>query len=94
MEDQWSVPGDQAPDERPAHDRGRDVRLVAGGVVLVLLVWFAVANLQDVKIRFWVTTTAAPLIVVVALSGFLGAAAFGLWTRLRRRRRAGGADRP
>lgn len=94
MGDQWSVPSDQPPSERPRHDRGRDVRLVAAGVMLVLLVWFAVANFQDVQIRFWVTTTAAPLIVVIVISGFLGAAAAGLWTRLRRRRRAGSSDQP
>jgi uncharacterized integral membrane protein len=64
---------------------------VLTGIALVLLVWFAVVNLQEVRIRFWLTTTAAPLIVVILISGVLGAAVSGLWAR-RRRRRTSGAD--
>lgn len=94
MGDQWTKAGAQPPDEeQPRRDRAREVRLVLAGVTLVLLVWFAVANLQDVKIRFWVTTASAPLIVVIVISGFLGAAVSALWAHLRRRRRAGG-DHP
>jgi uncharacterized integral membrane protein len=93
--DQWAAPDAEPPsDERPGRDRRRDVRLVVTGVALVLLVWFAAANFQDVQIHFWVTTKAAPLIVVVAISGFLGASAAGLWSRLRRRRRSADATRP
>lgn len=64
----------------------RIARLVVGGVVLAVLVWFAFANLQGVPIHFWVVTRTAPLIVVVAISGALGAAAAVTWTRVRRRR--------
>jgi uncharacterized integral membrane protein len=89
VEDQWPAPGGEQPaPEHPRQDRRREVRIALTGVVVVLLVWFAVANLQDVRIHFWVMTTSAPLIVVVAISGFLGVASAGLWSRVRRRRRS------
>ena len=67
-------------------DRRRDVRLVVSGVVGVLLIWFAIANLQDVTIHFWVSSSRAPLIVVVVISALLGMLAGGLITRSRRNR--------
>jgi uncharacterized integral membrane protein len=90
VDDQSALPGAQPPAEEPARRELRPARLVLLGVALVLLIWFAVANLQDVRIRFWVSTTGAPLIVVIVISGVLGAAASSLWSWLRRRRRAGG----
>ena len=69
----------------PARSRTRDVRMVVTGVVAVLLVWFAIANLQDVKIHFWVTTTTAPLIGVIVIAGALGGLIATL-LQLRRRR--------
>lgn len=66
--------------------RRRDLRLAASGVLVALLVWFAVANLQGVRIRFWLTSASAPLIVVIVISGFLGAAVAGLVGRASRRR--------
>jgi len=65
--------------------------LIVTGVVAVLLVWFALANLQDVSIHFWVSTTKAPLIVVVIISGALGALIGILATRRRRRGDSEGA---
>jgi uncharacterized integral membrane protein len=78
-----------AGDDQPAASRRRrrDLRVAVTGAVLVLLVWFAVANLQQVHIHFWVTSTRAPVIVVVAISGVLGAAVAGLVGRVSRRRR-------
>jgi uncharacterized integral membrane protein len=70
------------------------VRLVATGAALVLLLWFALANLQQVHIRFWVASTSAPLVVVVAVSAFLGAAAAGVGSWALRRRRGGGEGAP
>src|SRR3984885_7811338 len=35
-------------------DRRRRGARVGGGVAVILLVWFAVANLRDVRIDFWV----------------------------------------
>lgn len=77
--------------EQQGRDRRRDARLVVTGVVGVLLVWFALANLQDVNIHFWVSTTRAPLILVIIISGVLGAL-IGLLAQRRRRR--GTADTP
>jgi uncharacterized integral membrane protein len=80
--------GGATGDEQPtARRRSRDVRVAVTGAVAVLLVWFAVANLQDVPIHFWVKSAAAPLIVVVAISGVLGASVAGLVGRATRRRR-------
>jgi uncharacterized integral membrane protein len=72
-----------------ARSRSRDVRMVVTGVVAVLLIWFAVANLQDVKIHFWVTTTTAPLIGVIVIAGGLGGAIASLVLLRRRRPRRG-----
>ena len=51
-----------------------DARLVAGGVVAVLLGWFALANRQDVRVHFWLVSATAPVVVVVAIAGVCGAA--------------------
>lgn len=78
------------PDQAPrTATRGRDARVAATGVVVVLLVWFAVANLQHVHIRFWLWSAGAPLIVVVVISCALGFAMGGLAARARRRRGPG-----
>jgi len=66
-------------------DRRRDALLVVIGVTAVLLVWFALANLQDVEIHFWVYSTHASLVTVVAVSGLLGAF-IGIMVSRRRRR--------
>jgi uncharacterized integral membrane protein len=71
----------------PRRDRRRDVRLVLTGVVAVLLVWFALINLQDVQIHFWLTSAKSPLIVVIVISGVLGVAIALLSRRLAGRRR-------
>ncbi len=68
-----------------ARDRRRDTRLVATGVVAVLLVWFALDNLQSVKIHFWVHTTKAPLVLVVAIAVGLGAAVVLLASRFTKK---------
>lgn len=83
MSDPMNRDGDQQPERR---DRRRDVRVVVTGVVVVLLVWFALANLQDVHIHFWVTSTQAPLIAVIVIAVVLGVAATVLVSRFTRRR--------
>jgi uncharacterized integral membrane protein len=61
--------------------------LVVIGVAVVLLVWFALVNLQDVRIHFWLTSARSPLIVVIVISGVLGGAVTLLVSRISRRRR-------
>ena len=83
----WSGDREKAEsqDTGPEKGRRRDARLVATGVITVLLVWFAVANLQDVRVHFWVTTASAPVVAVIAIAGVCGAAIALLVLRRRRR---------
>ena len=95
MIDEREALGGQPP---PVRNRSRDLRMVLSGVVAVLLIWFALGNLQKVPIHFWVASTKAPVIIVVVISGALGAAATMLVGRWRRhgagsgRRTRGGAE--
>lgn len=68
-------------------DRRRDARMVLTGILAVLLIWFAFANLQDVKINFWVWTSRSPLIVVIVVAGLLGALV-AILARFQRSRQA------
>lgn len=63
-------------------ERRVDSRQVLILVAAVLLAWFAIGNWQSVTIHFWLSTTKAPLVIVIAVSALLG----GLVTRLARRR--------
>jgi uncharacterized integral membrane protein len=54
-------------------DRRVQVRLVGVAVAVILLGWFALANTRKVQIDFWVFHRQAPLILVIAISGLLGA---------------------
>ncbi len=54
-------------------DRRQQVRLVAIAVGGILLGWFALANFGKVRIDFWVFHRQAPLILVIVISGLLGA---------------------
>ncbi len=69
-------------------DRGHQVRLVGVLVAVILLGWFALANLRDVRIDFWVLHRQAPLILVIVISGLLGA----LITALIMRRKPKGEE--
>jgi uncharacterized integral membrane protein len=66
-------------------DRKRDMQLLVVGAVGILLVWFALSNLQKVEIHFWVATAKASLLTVIIISGIFGA----LIGALVRRRRHG-----
>jgi uncharacterized integral membrane protein len=64
-------------------DRKRDMRLIGLGVAIVALIWFALVNLRSVSIEFWVTQSKAPLILVIVISGLLGAAIAAIALRRR-----------
>jgi uncharacterized integral membrane protein len=70
-------------------DRRRQATLVGIGMAVILLVWFAVANVRDVRIEFWVFHRQAPLILVIVISGLLGALIAALALR---RKPKGGAE--
>lgn len=75
--------GDDDVEKSP--DRRRRATLIAVGVAVVLLAWFALANLRDVKIDFWVFDRQAPLILVIVISGLLGSLITALVMRRRGR---------
>ncbi len=54
-------------------DRRHQATLVGVAVAVILLAWFALANLRRVRIDFWVFNRQAPLILVIVISGLLGA---------------------
>ena len=64
-------------------DRRRQATLIGVAIAVVLLVWFAFANLRDVRIDFWVVDRQAPLILVIVISGLLGALITALVMRRR-----------
>ena len=82
--DRGSAPGPGSSSGATKIGRTRDARMVLTGVVAVLLVWFAFTNLQDVEIHFWLSSARAPLVVVIAISGALGALIGALVTRHRK----------
>ena len=51
----------------------QNARVFGLTAAVVLLGWFAVANLRTVTIDFWVHDSHAPLILVILISGLLGA---------------------
>jgi uncharacterized integral membrane protein len=71
-------------------DRRRQATLIGVGVAVVLLAWFALANTRKVQIDFWVFSRQAPLIVVVVISGLLGAVITALVMRRRQKEKAKG----
>ena len=70
-------------------DRRQQVRLIAVTAVAVLLLWFALGNFHRVGIEFWVFHRDAPLILVILISGLLGA----LITALIMRRKPKGTEK-
>jgi uncharacterized integral membrane protein len=74
-----SEPQEGSPAPRGGHRR--DVRLVTGGMAVVLLVWFALVNRGDVRVHFWVVSATAPVIAVVAIAAIFGATIGALTVR-------------
>jgi len=74
-----------AEDDKKGLDRRHQATLIGVAIAVVLLVWFAVANLRDVRIDFWFYNRQAPLILVILISGLLGALITALVLRRRGR---------
>jgi uncharacterized integral membrane protein len=64
-------------------DRRRQATLIGVAIAVVLLVWFALANMRDVRIDFWVFNRQAPLILVIVIAGLLGGLIGALVARRR-----------
>jgi uncharacterized integral membrane protein len=79
------------PTASPA-DRKERNRRIAALVVGVLIVVFALINTNKVKVHWLVTTTATPLIIVIAVSFILGLAG-GYLLRGRRGKASGDGKR-
>jgi uncharacterized integral membrane protein len=61
------------------------VALVGLAVAAIFFVWFALANLNKVKINFWIYDRSEPLILVILIAGLLGALIGALLMRHRTR---------
>ena len=82
-------------DERPRDRRGdTNWKAILGIAAGVLLVWFIIANAQQVEVTWWVFDTSTSLIVVILISALLGAGVTYFFTRIRHRgHEARGDDR-
>jgi uncharacterized integral membrane protein len=74
-----------AEDDKKGLDRRRQATLIGVAIAGALLGWFALANLRDVRIDFWFYNRQAPLILVILISGLLGALITALVLRHRGR---------
>lgn len=81
---------DPLPQPTKTVDKKERTRRIAALVIGVLIVLLAVANLDDVKVHWIITTTKTPLIVVIAVSFVLG---LGGGYLLRGRRAAAKVDK-
>jgi uncharacterized integral membrane protein len=72
-------------DEEVRSDLGRRVRWVGLGVVLAVLLWFALSNRKEVKVDFLVVDAKVRLVYALAFSAALGALADRIATVRRRR---------
>ncbi|MFF7638341.1 LapA family protein [Kitasatospora sp. NPDC008050] len=61
-----------AGQKRQGDIAGIPTRLIAGVVLFALALWFLLANLNNVKIQFWVFTVTAPLWIALAATLLIG----------------------
>ncbi len=77
---------DDAEADVSKEGKGRSsASVIALAVAAVFLIWFAVANLNKVKINFWIYDRSEPLILVILIAGLLGALIGALLMRQRTR---------
>ncbi|MDH6124687.1 LapA family protein [Kitasatospora sp. GP82] len=62
---------------------GIPTRVIAIGVIVILAIWFLFANLDKVKIQFWVFTVTAPLWIAL-LATLVAGGALGWLAKGRR----------
>jgi uncharacterized integral membrane protein len=74
---------------QPAESRMPSARLIIAGIVIILVVWFALVNSQRVTIDFILFERRARLIYVILGAAILGAIAGALLRHRRRERRRG-----
>ena len=73
-------------DSRPPDRRGdTNWKAIIGVAAGILLVWFIIANSQQVDVTWWVFDTPTSLIVVIIVSALLGAGVTYFFTRVRHR---------
>ena len=77
--------GDPGGGDRQPVDRRRQATMIGIAIAVVLLAWFALANTRNVRIDFWVFNRQAPVILVILISGLLGALIGALVMRRRTR---------
>ena len=70
------TPSSGTPMRRP------DTRQILTVLAVALLVWFALGNWQSVEIHFWVTSSKAPLFIVILVAALLGG--FVMWFARKR----------
>jgi uncharacterized integral membrane protein len=73
---------DQRPPRRGNESNGKAIVAVAAGIMLV---WFILANSQQVEVTWWVFDTSTSLVVVILISALLGAGITYFLTRVRHR---------
>jgi uncharacterized integral membrane protein len=74
-----------AADEAEEKGGRSTAALVGVAVAAIFFVWFALANLNKVKINFWIYDRSEPLILVILIAGLLGALIGALLMRHRTR---------
>ncbi|MBB4921860.1 LapA family protein [Kitasatospora kifunensis] len=65
--------GSFAGQNRQGDIAGIPTKLIVGVVLFALALWFLLANLNSVKIQFWVFTVTAPLWIALAATLLIGA---------------------
>jgi uncharacterized integral membrane protein len=65
------------------HIGGVSYRTIGIATIVVLAVWFVLANTRSATIRFWIPTVAAPMWIVLAGTFAAGVLA-GWWVRANR----------
>jgi uncharacterized integral membrane protein len=80
-----SPPSDRGSDSAPTRARSDSARLAAIAILLIVVVVFALLNLDQVKVDLLFGTAKLPLIVVIVACLLIGALIGAIWARRGRR---------